>query len=433
MTPDTAYDVVLLLLPILVIAPAVVWFRRRRRDEVFAGITPGELPGVGQQAMRRRVGGGRSEWSGPIAVRFTPPDGMTPGLVGTVIDGSADVVDVSATLIDLAVRGYLRLHAEPVDPAAPQPPPPPPGRAPTSAARDEAPGRDWRLTRASPAPAGPLRPFEQHLLDRVFADGDSVTVAELKRRGFDLTMREAQIGLYREVIDRGWYGRHPRDRNRRLGCLGAPVLLAGLALIGGGIAAGEMTTAARHAAYALGAGVVIAAVVLFLGMRGRTPRTAEGTAARVQALGFREYLTKAEANQIRFEEARDLFSRYLPYAMVFGVADRWARTFAQVAAQAYASGVGDAFFDLTWLDGIDLLGHVAGAVVDLGDVGDLVGGVGDLTDGFDLDLSGLTDVLGDGLGEVTSAAGDFLSSAGDLLDFGDGCGGCDGCDGCDLF
>ena len=433
MTPDTAYDVVLLLLPILVIAPAVVWFRRRRRDEVFAGITPGELPGVGQQAMRRRVGGGRSEWSGPIAVRFTPPDGMTPGLVGTVIDGSADVVDVSATLIDLAVRGYLRLHAEPVDPAAPPPPPPPPGRAPTSAARDEAPGRDWRLTRASPAPAGPLRPFEQHLLDRVFADGDSVTVAELKRRGFDLTMREAQIGLYREVIDRGWYGRHPRDRNRRLGCLGAPVLLAGLALIGGGIAAGEMTTAARHAAYALGAGVVIAAVVLFLGMRGRTPRTAEGTAARVQALGFREYLTKAEANQIRFEEARDLFSRYLPYAMVFGVADRWARTFAQVAAQAYASGVGDAFFDLTWLDGIDLLGHVAGAVVDLGDVGDLVGGVGDLTDGFDLDLSGLTDVLGDGLGEVTSAAGDFLSSAVDLLDFGDGCGGCDGCDGCDLF
>ena len=99
-----------------------------------------------------------------------------------------------------------------------------------------------------------MRPFEQHLLDRVFADGDSVTVAELKRRGFDLTMREAQIGLYREVIDRGWYGGHPRDRNRRLGCLGAPVLLAGLALIGGGIAAGEMTTAARHAAYALGAG-----------------------------------------------------------------------------------------------------------------------------------------------------------------------------------
>ncbi len=431
MTPDTAYDIVLLVLPVLVIAPAVLWFRRRRRDEMFAGVTPGEVPGLGQQVTRRRIDRGRSEWSGPVAVRFTPPDGMTPGLVGTVIDGSADVVDVSATLIDLAVRGYLRLHPESTDPTAPPPPPPPPGRGPRAAT--PARGRDWRLIRTTPAPEGPLLPFEEHLLTRVFAHGDDVTVGDLKRRGFDLTMREAQIGLYREVVDRGWYARHPRDRNRRLGCLGAPLLLVGLALCAGAAASADLATSARNAAYALGGGIAIAAVVLFVGMRGRTPRTAEGTAARIQALGFREYLTKAEANQIRFEEASDLFSRYLPYAMVFGVADRWARTFAEVAAQAHLSGIGDAFFDLTWLDGVDLLANVAGAVIDLGDAGDLVGGLAGLTDGLDLDLVDLTDVLGDGLGEVTSAAGNFLSSAGDLLDFGDGCGGCDGCDGCDLF
>ena len=74
MTPDTAYDVVLLLLPILVIAPGGRVVRRRRRDEVFAGITPGELPGVGQQAMRRRVGvGGRS---GPGRSRSGSPRPM---------------------------------------------------------------------------------------------------------------------------------------------------------------------------------------------------------------------------------------------------------------------------------------------------------------------------------------------------------------------
>jgi len=52
-----------------------------------------------------------------------------------------------------------------------------------------------------------------------------------------------------------------------------------------------------------------------------------------QTLGFRQYLATAEAEQIRFEEGQDVFSRYLPYAIVFGLTERWARILADVAAQ----------------------------------------------------------------------------------------------------
>ena len=403
-------------LPLLVAVPAVLWFRRRRRDEIFQGITPGELPAYGQQVTRERVPRGRQEWQGTVAVRFSPPDGLTPGLVGTVIDGQANVVDVSATLIDLAVRGYLRLHAEPADPSAP--PPPPRGPAPKKAPK--ASNHDWRLTRL-PDPAGDaLLPVESALLQAVFAYGPDVTLRELKARGFDLTMREAQIGLYREVVDRRWYTKHPRDRNRRLGCLGLPL---GLIALGCGAYAVLHAGPAlpRHTLLAFAAGLGLAALLLLWGGRGRTPRTAEGTAVRIQALGFREYLTKAEANQIRFEEATDLFSRYLPYAMVFGVADRWAKTFGEVAATAQMQGIGDAFFDLTWIDGLGVLDG-------LGELGSGVWGGLDGLGGFtgDLDLPDLD--LADGLSDIADGAGDVLSSAGDLLDFGDGCGGCDGCD-----
>lgn len=412
-------------LPLLIVIVTVAWFRRRRRDEVFVGITPGELPALGQQVGRARVGGGRSEWSGTVAVRFTPPDRMTPGLMGTVIDGSADVVDVSATLVDLAVRGYLHLHAEPYDPSTP----PPPSRGPKRAAPPATPKHEWRLTRIRPEPDGALLPFERSLLEKVFADGDEVTIGELKRRGFDLTMREAQVGLYREVVDRGYYTKHPRDRNRRLGCLGVPLFVLGVVLVLGALAAVGDYRIERFPgllATALGAGLVVSALILFWGGRGRTPRTAEGSAVRIQALGFKEYLTKAEANQIRFEEARDLFSRYLPYAMVFGVTERWAKTFGEVARQAQVQGVADAHFDLTWIDGLhiasDLLFYAPDAI---SGIGDLAGGVGDLAGAFD---------IGDALGDVAGGVGDFASSAGGLLDFGDGCGGCDGCDapGCDF-
>ncbi|MEI2777177.1 MAG: DUF2207 domain-containing protein [Tetrasphaera sp.] len=413
------------LLPLLIVLVTVVWFRRRRRDEVFDGVTPGELPALGQQTTRRRVGGGRSEWSGPIAVRFTPPDGMTPGLMGTVVDGSADVVDVSATLVDLAVRGYLHLHAEPLDPEAR----PPPQRGPERTQPAAPQKHEWRLTRIRHEPDGALLAFERALLDKVFADGEVVTIGELKRRGFDLTMREAQVGLYREVVDRGYYTKHPRDRNRRLGCLGVPLALVGLILAAGAWAAMERYQIERFPGLlltALGAGLLVAALILLWGGRGRTPRTAEGSAVRIQALGFKEYLTKAEANQIRFEEARDLFSRYLPYAMVFGVAHRWAQTFGEVARAAHAQGLGAAYVDLTWVDGLDLATDLLFYGPDLvSGIGDLAAGVGDLADGLD---------IADALDGVADGVGDFASSASGLLDFGDGCGGCDGCDapGCDI-
>jgi uncharacterized membrane protein len=67
-------------------------------------------------------------------------------------------------------------------------------------------------------------------------------------------------------------------------------------------------------------------------------RTADGSAVLAQSLGFKQYLVTAEANQIRWEEAQDIFSRYLPYAIVFGVASQWASTFERVAASAAAAG-----------------------------------------------------------------------------------------------
>ena len=68
-------------------------------------------------------------------------------------------------------------------------------------------------------------------------------------------------------------------------------------------------------------------------------RTAKGTALLAQAKGFRMYLETAEADQIRFEEGEDIFSRYLPFAIVFGVAERWAKVFAAARrAAAWTSG-----------------------------------------------------------------------------------------------
>ena len=83
----------------------VLLMRRRGRDSRFVGLTPGLLPVAGQSA-----GEELATRRGEVAVRFTPPDGLRPGQVGTLVDEQANTVDVTATIIDLAVRGYLRIE-----------------------------------------------------------------------------------------------------------------------------------------------------------------------------------------------------------------------------------------------------------------------------------------------------------------------------------
>ena len=45
-----------------------------------------------------------------IPVRYEPPEGMTPAEMGTVLDERVDMGDITATILDLAVRGYLQIE-----------------------------------------------------------------------------------------------------------------------------------------------------------------------------------------------------------------------------------------------------------------------------------------------------------------------------------
>ena len=383
------------VLVVCIVVAAVV--RYRRRDEIFAGVTPGLTPAAGMPERTVRVGGASGAYDGPVAVQFTPPPGLTAGIVGTLVDGRADLRDVTAALFDLAVRGALTITAVPPASEGGKP--------------------DWRLTLVQ---RDGWADWESALLRDLFGGRDVVLMSGLTQGRFGQAMREAQVELYRGVVGGGYYRSHPRAKNARVAMLGYLVVAIGIGLLG----FLGFTWSQRGSWYGwMGGALVLAGgVVLALTGRGRTPRTALGTARRIQALGFKEYLVTAEADRIRFEEAQQIFSRYLPYAIAFGVADRWATTFAEVARRARADGVGLAWTDLGYLDLGPLLEGGA-ALVDLADLGALGGDASDLWNGL-----GLPD--GD-FGDLVGGVADFVGSGTDLA-LPDGCDGCDlgGCDGC---
>src|SRR4029077_11555083 len=49
-----------------------------------------------------------------VAPMYEPPKDMTPAEAGTLIDDSTDPRDVTSILVDLAVRGYIKIREEQV-------------------------------------------------------------------------------------------------------------------------------------------------------------------------------------------------------------------------------------------------------------------------------------------------------------------------------
>jgi hypothetical protein len=309
----------------------------RGRDEWYSGLTPGLTPGaggatggvgatgigVGDAADGIRPGAVVRGATPTVAVQFNPPPGVQPGMVGTIIDEEVNTVDVSATVVDLAVRGFLRIEEIPSD-----------GRFSRT---------DWRLTRLVPQPGETLRRYEATILEGIFEKSNPVNLSELKYHFAD-TLKTAKAQMYDEVVERGWFRKSPQTQRAGWQALGMVLVGAGLVSLFylGVTTHGIDRTAGLRlgipSGVVLGIGLIVGGLIFRLLGKRMAAKTAEGSAMLAQALGFKQYLVTAEAGQIRVEEAQSIFSRYLPYAIVFGVADRWASTFQQVAEAAAAAG-----------------------------------------------------------------------------------------------
>lgn len=282
---------------------AVRRVRRAGRDQAYLGLTPGLRPADGQPGNT-----GYRDKRGPVSVQFEPPKGMVPGEVGTLVDEQADPVDVTATLVDLAVRGWLRIE-----------------EVPRSDPNKKA--KDWTLVQLKNRD-GTLLPFEDTLLTEIFSGRTTVKLSDL-RTTFAASMAKVQDGLYDDVTSKGWFRANPKS-------VRSTWKVAGIALV---VVAGILGFLAFNALSDVRGSLLIPIAIGIIGLsvlamsKAAPARTADGTAALAESLGFRRYLATAEANQLKFEEGEDIFSRYLPYAIIFGLADRWARVFSELAAQ----------------------------------------------------------------------------------------------------
>lgn len=242
-----------------------------------------------------------------IVPEFEPPEKLRPAQVGLLIDERADTLDVTATIVDLAVRGFLTITEIPKEGLLGQ--------------------RDWLLTRRKTT--GDLLEYERIIFDGLFASGEEVKLSGL-RRHFYLTLSKAQSALYADAVTRGWFPVDP-SRTRATYAVAGVVLLILAGIVAAGLGA------------LVGGGIVgVAAAVPAIGLIAASPvmprKTRAGAQLERRSLGFRRYIEVAERDRQKFAEREHIFADYLPYAIVFRCVEQWAKAFEGIDLREATSG-----------------------------------------------------------------------------------------------
>jgi uncharacterized membrane protein YgcG len=279
------------------------WVRALRthaRDEQFAGLTPGLAPAPGQiHGVTAR------DRNAPVTVQFEPPAGMRPGQLGTLIDEKADTHDVTASIVDFAVRGYMR-----IDDA---------GKTGSFLRKEQ----DYTLVKLRSADAA-MVDYERTLFKALFKNRTEVKLSDLATT-FSSDMASVQEQMYTNVTSLGWFRGNPKHARTAWAGSGILLLIVGAILTIWFANIGSMAL--------IPVALIIVGVARLVTTNRAPARTAEGTRVLAQTQGFELYLETADGNQLRFEEGHDIFSQYLPYAIAFGVADKWAKKFEDLAKQ----------------------------------------------------------------------------------------------------
>lgn len=280
----------------------------------------------------------------PVVVEYNPPDNLPPIEIGTLLDRRVDVTDISSVVMDLAIRGYLKI------------------RYTVEQIKFWPDKKDFEFIKLKDG-ADLVHPADKTMFSLLFTGSvvsmgskvilvnraapeeapetarDSVKLSDLRNLGssFHKTVQQIKKDTEQRMHDEGYFDQAAEDKAKRF----SAYLTAGfvVSFLGFFIIRAFRTNAWLASVFSL---VTIIAFVLqffllvltFVASRLFHKLTPQGVSALAKILGFMEFLQLTEKDRLDLLNAPELqpetFEKFLPYAMVLGVEDKWAKKFEGV-------------------------------------------------------------------------------------------------------
>ncbi len=224
-------------------------------------------------------------FSRSIAAEFSPPDKLRPAEIGILFDQKADTVDITATIIDLAVRGYLQIKE-------------------TKTKRSLLPDKtDYTLIKISQKNSkDKLIPYEKMLIDKLFKTIEMVELSSLKNT-FYTDLKNIKDQAYKDMTSKTIFNSNPDKIRKKYLAIGFLLFFLGLFLMWW---------------------LSICGLIIIIFSRIMPSRTSYGFELYQRSKGYKEFIEKAQKYPQKFYEDNNLFNEVLPYAIMFGVVEKFA-------------------------------------------------------------------------------------------------------------
>jgi uncharacterized membrane protein len=275
-----------------------------------------------------------------IVVQYDSPDKLTPLEIGTLLDEKAENKDVSSQIIELAVKGYIKIK------------------------KIEAKVLLFKTTdyefEKLKNQNNLINEFDREIIVGIFGAsgevGKKVKMSKLKNK-FYISLKKILDQTYKSLVDNDYFPKNPKKTKAKYFTTGIVIVIAGVTFgtILGGIGVFAL----------ISSGIIIMAFSFIMPVK-----TKKGVLAHEHILGLKEYLTVAEKDRLKFHNAPEKnpkhFEELLPYAMALGVAKEWGEQFKGIykgKPDWYSDSTGGNFSSMSLVNGLSNFSSSANAAV----------------------------------------------------------------------
>jgi len=271
-----------------------------------------------------------------IMVQYEPPDNLRPAQVSAILKQKLSPTDISATIIDLAVSGYIKIK------------------------EIEKKGwfqkNDYEFEKLKDW--DDLLDYEQKILRFLFGrKKDKVVLSELRRKHFRIS--KVYKSCFKELANERYFSHNPYKVFHKWRSIGISLVILGIIVIyflNPFLMLLHSVFFQMPTGFLLGISIAFSGVLFLIFAPFMPKRTKKGMEAYWHILGFRDYIKTAEKYRAQFYEKAHIFEKYLPYAIVFNLTHKWAKAFEGIYREApswYEGRITPTFSTIAFCDALN--------------------------------------------------------------------------------
>lgn len=234
-----------------------------------------------------------------VMPHFTPPKELLPSETGTLFDEQVDPKDITASIIDHAVKGNIKIT--------------------------EIDKNDYEFELIKPYKHE--KEFEEIILSTIFVKnqtGKKEKLSELKP-AFNLNLKKIEKSIIKKMVEDGYFPHSPKTIRAIYGAVGGVLAFLGVYI--------TANIGSLHIINTIS--VVLSGFIIIIIGNYLPRKTQKGAQSYYELKGLYEYINTAEKDRMKFqEENKILFEKLLPYAIAFGLVKKWANAFEGILKTA---------------------------------------------------------------------------------------------------